>query len=353
MTFTFTQAKRENVRLLIGLAGASGSGKTYSAMTMASGIAGNKPFAVIDTENGRSKHYADQFRFDVGDLQPPFRPKAYEEAILAADAAGYPVIVVDSMSHEWAGEGGCLDWQEEELDRMAGQDYRKREACKMASWIKPKSSHKDMMSALLRVKAHVILCFRAEAKIEMVKGERGWEIKPKQSLTGLDGWIPVCEKTVPFELTVSFLLTPDRPGYGRPIKLQEQHKALFPLDHPINAESGRLIALWASGGTERREPPTPHNPVAQAVTTKPRGRFNAEKALSAFHQYGVTTDEVVARLGHYPTEGDRDTIRAWGAELVEGKPWPREAQGGDSVPGDPPGETADQVTADDDEGFGP
>ena len=82
--FTFRPAIRENVGLLIGLIGASGSGKTYTAMRLASGICAGKPFAVIDTEAGRAKHYADQFKFDHGDLKPPFRPNAYAEAIEAS-----------------------------------------------------------------------------------------------------------------------------------------------------------------------------------------------------------------------------------------------------------------------------
>ena len=129
MTFTFRPATRENVGLLIGLIAPSGGGKTFSAMRLAKGICGERPFAVIDTEAGRAKHYADQFRFDHGDLHPPFRPDAYTDAIMVADAAGYPCIVVDSMSHEHAGDGGLLDWQEEELTRMAGDDWKKREAC--------------------------------------------------------------------------------------------------------------------------------------------------------------------------------------------------------------------------------
>ena len=80
MTFQFKPAVRESVGLIIGLAGPSGAGKTYSAMRLASGIAGDKPFAVIDTEGGRAKHYADQFKFDHGDLMPPFRPQAYASA---------------------------------------------------------------------------------------------------------------------------------------------------------------------------------------------------------------------------------------------------------------------------------
>jgi hypothetical protein len=220
--FQFKRAVRENVGLLIGLCGGTGAGKTFSAMRLASGIAAEKPFAVIDTEAGRAKHYSDQFLFDHGDLKPPFSPQAYAEAILAADEAKYPVIVVDSTSLEWSGEGGVLEMHEAELDRMAGDDWKKREACKMAAWIKPKTQHKRMVQRLLQVRAHLILCFRAEEKVEMVRDEetKKMVIVPKKSLTGINGWIPVCEKSLPFELTASFLLTADAPGMPKPIKLQ-------------------------------------------------------------------------------------------------------------------------------------
>lgn len=251
-SFQFKRAIREQVGLLIGLAGASGSGKTFSAMRLASGIAGDKPFAVIDTEAGRAKHYSDQFVFDHGDLHSPFSPGAYAEAIKAADDAGYPVIVVDSMSHEWAGEGGVLEMQEAELDRMAGDNYQKREACRMAAWIRPKMSHKKMVQRLLQVRAHLILCFRAEEKVEMIKGDDGkMKIVPKTSLTGIHGWMPICEKNLPYELTCSFLLTADAPGMPKPIKLQDQHRIMFPLSKPIDEESGRKVSVWAAGGKAR------------------------------------------------------------------------------------------------------
>jgi len=250
MTISFRPAIRENVGLIIGMFGASGSGKTYSAMRLASGLSGGKPFAVIDTESRRALHYADMFKFDHGELHAPFRPEAYSEAIKAADNAGYPVIVVDSCSHSWAGEGGVLDWQETELDRMAGDDYRKREACKMAAWIKPKMAHKAMIQRLLQVKAHLILCFRAEEKSAIEKDEKGKTVIVQK------GWQPICEKNFPFELTMSFLLTPDKPGYPQPVKLQEQHKGAVRLDKPIDEEAGKLLLAWASGA-KSAPPPAP------------------------------------------------------------------------------------------------
>ena len=266
MAFTFRPAIRDNVSLLIGLAGSSGSGKTYTAMRLASGMMSDaRPFAVIDTEAGRAKHYADQFRFDHGDLRPPFEPRAYADAIAAADAAGYPVIVVDSCSHEHAGEGGILDMQEAEFARLGGRD-----AVKMLSWVKPKGEHRRMMSRLLQIRAHLILCFRAEEKIEMVRGkDGGMEVRKKVTPTGLDGWVPICEKTLPYELTASFLLMASRPGVPLPIKLQEQHRALFPLDQPITEDSGRRLAEWARGGTTSVPAPTtpPLTERAEIVAT--------------------------------------------------------------------------------------
>lgn len=249
---TFRRAVRENVGLVIGIAGPSGSGKTYSAMRLAAGIAGGKPFAVIDTEAGRAKHYAGEFVFDHADLHPPFRPAAYAEAIKAADMAGYPVIVVDSCSHEHAGEGGLLDWHEEELDRMAKDDWKKRESCKMTAWIKPKMSHKQMVSRLLQVRAHLILCFRAEQKIDIVRGQDGrMEMQPKKIASGFSDWIPICEKNLLYELTSSFLLTPDKPGIPVPIKLQQQMRPFVPLDKPLDEQVGRKLAEWAAGGTTK------------------------------------------------------------------------------------------------------
>ena len=269
MAFTFRRAVRENVPLIIGLAGGTGSGKTFSAMRLAKGLSGGKPFAVIDTEAGRAKHYAEVFEFDHGDLAAPFHPDHYTEAIVAADKAGYPVIVVDSVSHIWAGEGGVLDWQEEELTRMAGDNWQKRESCKMAAWIKPKMAHKQFIQRLLQLRAHLILCLRAEAKIEMTRDSNGkMQVTEKQSPTGLHGWLPIAEKTLPYELTLSFLLMADKPGIPQPIKLQEQHRGAFDLTKPITEDTGRKLAKWAAGGTKKEEgkPPQPAPTVDPAVT---------------------------------------------------------------------------------------
>jgi hypothetical protein len=256
MTFQFRPAKRENVPLLIGIAGGTGSGKTFSALRLATGLAGGERFAVVDTENRRALHYADQFAFDHTELHAPFRPERYLEAIeQATNNHKYGVVIVDSFSHEYAGDGGLLDWHEDELDRIAGADFKKREAAAFSAWVRPKMEHKKLVTRLLQLNAHLIVCLRAEEKIEIVRGKGGKiEVVPKRTLAGHVGWIPVAEKSFAYELTLSLVLTPDEPGIPKPIKLQEQHKPFLPLDQPISEETGRRLAEWAQGSEGEPKP---------------------------------------------------------------------------------------------------
>lgn len=258
----FKQLTRERIPLLVGVAGGTGSGKTMSALLLARGLADGKPFAGIDTENGRMSHYADLFPdCEAMQIGAPFRPEKYADAIEKAQTAGYGVIVVDSASHEWYGDGGCLDWH----DDLMGGDQKKN----LSAWIEPKKSHKRFVTRLLQLNAHVILCFRAEPKVEAVKQQDGKTvIVPKASLTGLDGWIPIAEKNLPYELTASFLLMADKPGVPRPIKLQEQHRAFVPLDKPLDEQVGRKLGEWAKGaqhGGKAAAGPTPRSAAAAAA----------------------------------------------------------------------------------------
>lgn len=276
MTFTYRPAHRENVPLLIGLAGGTGSGKTMSALRLARGIAQGKPFAGLDTENGRMLHYADLFpELQHARLDAPFRPERYAEAIEAADKQGFPVIVVDSASHEWAGDGGCLDWH----DELMGGDQAKN----FAAWQEPKRAHKKLLTRLLWVKAHVILCFRAEPKVEVIRENGRMKIVPKESPTMLDGWLPISEKMLPYELTASFLLMADAPGIPRPIKLQEQHRPFVPLNQTLSEEVGLTLAGWAAGSSSTNE-----EPQADALTR--HGRSERQSHASPLVSDSVSQD---------------------------------------------------------------
>lgn len=249
MSFTFRPAKREAIPLLLGVAGGTGSGKTLSALLLARGIADGQPFAFVDTENGRGLHYADAFpEMQHGDLKAPFRPERYTEVIAdgIAHLADVPkaqrVVVIDSFSHEWTGDGGCLDW----VDEITGGDAKK----KGTAWATVKPAHRRMMTKLLALEAHLVVCLRAEyGKVDIIRTNGKTEFVPKKTLPGgsLDYWYPESEKAFPYELTASFLVVADAPGVPRPIKLNEQHKPFVPLDQPLTEETGRALAAWAAG----------------------------------------------------------------------------------------------------------
>jgi hypothetical protein len=237
----FTPAVRKAIPLLIGVAGGTGSGKTYSAMRLAKGLAGSDPFAVIDTENGRALHYADDFEFLHAALEAPFRPSRYAEAIHAA-AEIASVIVVDSASHSWTGAGGVLEWHDE-LERG---DARR----KMLAWQEPKADHRLFENELLQVRAHVILAFRAAPKVEMRRKQDGTiEVVPKEVIPGrgLDGWLPESDPRLPYEMTCSFLLMADAPGIPKPIKLPKDLRPFVPLDEQLSETTAVALGAWAAG----------------------------------------------------------------------------------------------------------
>ena len=162
MTFQFAPAKREQVSLLIALAGASGSGKTYSALRLAKGFSPDGKIMFIDTEARRGLHYAEEFSFLHSDMPPPFRPAAFIEGIRAAEEAGADVVVIDSFSMEYDGQGGIMDWADE-LEASGTKSP--------GNWKIPKSAHKKLMNALLQCRASIIFCLRADEKIAIERSE--------------------------------------------------------------------------------------------------------------------------------------------------------------------------------------
>lgn len=158
MAVTFKKAKRGLSKLRLALSGVSGSGKTYSALLLAKGLGGR--IAVIDTERGSASLYADMPgipEFDVLELEAPFSPERYVEAIRAAEDAGYDVLIIDSMTHEWTGKGGCLELVEEIAKaRFRGNTW--------SAWSELTPRHRDFVDAILTSKLHVIATMRSKTE---------------------------------------------------------------------------------------------------------------------------------------------------------------------------------------------
>lgn len=156
----FQKAARKQAKLRLGVAGPSGSGKTYGALLIAAGLGGR--IAVIDTERGSASLYSDLVEFDTLELTPPFSPERFIEALGAAAEAGYDVCVIDSITHEWDGSGGCLEINE----TIAHAKFRGNT---WAAWNETTPRHRGFIDAILQSPMHVVATMRS--KTETVQGE--------------------------------------------------------------------------------------------------------------------------------------------------------------------------------------
>ena len=288
--FEARPAVRERVPLLIGLIGPSGSGKTKSALRLAEGIrtvVGGEIYG-IDTEARRMLHYADEHRFKHVEFNAPFGSLDYLEAIQWSVKQGAGVVIVDSMSHEHEGPGGLIDVQERELDRLAGEDYGKRERMTMLAWQKPKAARRALINGLLQLNSNFIVCFRAREKTKPVKVNNRTEIVEM-------GFMPIAGEEFLFEMAVNCLLLPksggvptwqsDQVGERLMMKKPGYLAHLFPDGWALDEDTGRRLAEWAKGGTTsavagETKPPAPDTsatiPAAEAAAAEKAG-FDAYK----------------------------------------------------------------------------
>ncbi len=227
MSFEVRKAQRQGARLLIQLSGVSGSGKTYTALQLAYGLAGQDATKVvmIDTENRRGSLYAESLPqpFNIIDFYAPFSPARYIEAISAAVNAGAEVIVIDSVTHEWESEGGC-EW-------IANQS-------RFPDWKRAKAEHKRFMTYMLQSPAHIIACTRAREKVDFSD--------PKNPLKL--GIQPIQEKNFSYEATVSLLMH-DQGIRQDVLKCPSALQAVLGRsDGYIGAKDGLALRQWVDGG---------------------------------------------------------------------------------------------------------
>lgn len=258
MTYKFQLAEeiREPLHALIAIAGPSGCGKTFSACTIAEALSDGKPFAMIDTEAGRARHFQKRFNFAHCDFGPAdekgnvvgYSVDRYAEVIHDAEAKGFDVIVVDSFSHSWEGIGGVLERQDEVLTEIAGSDPQQREKMNFAAWNKVKPPYRKLLHTIIQCRAHVILCLRAKERIELFRrGQKTYLGKSKIRREDL-AFDVVADKDLTYEMTCSFMLTPDRVGVPIPVKLPDELMRAFPVDRPIGPEAGKLLREWSLSG---------------------------------------------------------------------------------------------------------
>lgn len=173
---TFQKATKRQARLRMAIDGPSGAGKTYTALIAAFVMAGEGGrVAVIDTERGSASKYADRFpEFDVLELTT-FSPQTYTEAIKIAGESGYDVLVVDSLSHAWEGEGGALDQVDKMAARGGGNSY--------TAWKDVTPMHRRMVDAILQSPCHVIATMRSKMEYVLEPDSKGRMVPRKVGLS--------------------------------------------------------------------------------------------------------------------------------------------------------------------------
>lgn len=219
----FKKAQRKSVYLKLAIQGPSGSGKTFSSLLLASGI-GSK-IAVLDTENGSASLYSDKFQFDVLEMNPPFLTEKYIKGIQEAEKAGYDVLIIDSLSHAWSGEGGILD-QKSAKDARGGNSF--------TNWQEYSKKHEAMKQAMLQSKIHIIGTMRSKMEYVIEQDSNGKQ-KPKRV-----GMAAVQRDDMPYEFTVVFDL-----GQDHSAEAVKDRTSLFDGHiSKITQETGVKIKRW-------------------------------------------------------------------------------------------------------------
>ncbi len=148
----------------LALCGPTGSGKTFSALRIATGmLLDGGTIAVIDSERRSASKYADLFQFDVMELET-HSPMAYVAAIKDAAKAGYPVLIIDSLSHAWMGKDGAL----EQVDKIA---KRSQSGNSFVAWRDVTPMHNELIDTILNYPGHAIVTMRS--KMEYVMEDNG------------------------------------------------------------------------------------------------------------------------------------------------------------------------------------
>ena len=220
------QSKRQNVKLRLGISGASGFGKTHSALLLAYGMTQDwSKIAVIDTENSSASLYSDLGNFNVLDLSAPYSPERYIEAIEVCEKANISVVVIDSITHEWNGSGGCLDIH----SKLGGR---------FQDWSRVTPLHQKFIDKILQSSCHVITTTRRKIdySLDVVGNGRTQVVKHGTKEITRDGF--------EYELTVNFELVND----NHLCKASKDRTGLF-MNKPefvITSKTGVRLLKWCN-----------------------------------------------------------------------------------------------------------
>lgn len=229
------KATRKKVKIRIGISGVSGSGKTYSALLIAHGITNNwDKIAVIDSENESASLYSDIGEFNTIQICAPYTPEKYIQAIKICEDAGMELIIIDSITHEWDGAGGCLNIIEELTKKDVNHNS-------YTQWRFVTPRHQAFIDAIIQSKCHIITTVRRKQDYQIYKNNEG-----KISVTKA-GLKEITRDGFEYELTIN-------------LELDQLHNATSSKDRTglfanqpsfiITEQTGKLIKDWCELGID-------------------------------------------------------------------------------------------------------
>ena len=296
MAFQVKKAKREKIYTKIALMAPSGGGKTYGALRLATGMAeeikaeSGKDARILmaNTEAKRGYYYANEFNYDIVDMDPPHNPERYVELIDFAVKEGYDILIIDSSSHEWEGKGGCL-----ELHQQAGGTYQ--------SWAKVTPRHNKFIQAIADSPIHIIATMRGKDQYEMTKDEKGRTNVQKLGVGAKqrDGF--------EYEFTVTFLIDQKT----NTAEVQKDNTHIFDSEGPtiLSENHGRKLMQWANSGegytpVVHMESENVVDATVENISTLHKQIIEAAKAAG-----GSSDANVMATIKEYAPKGNPSVIK--------------------------------------------
>lgn len=227
----FRKAERRKAKLRLAITGPAGSGKTYGALQIAQGLGGK--IAMIDTENGSGDLYSDICDYDVQTITAPYSIQKYLAAIHEAEDEGYDVLIIDSLSHAWVGEGGLLDMHSKITSQSkSGNSY--------TAWGKVTPWHNRLIETMLNSKCHIIATMRSKTDYAQLQNDRGrTEIRKV-------GLAPVQRDGMDYEFTIVFDLSMEHS-----VTVSKDRTSLFDRQvFTITQDTGKILRRWLESGAE-------------------------------------------------------------------------------------------------------
>jgi hypothetical protein len=259
-TGLFRTAQRRKAKLRLGLDGPSGSGKTYSALKIAYGITGDwSKIAMIDTEHGSGDLYAEELGpYGILTFDPPFQIERYIRAIKAAEKEGFEVIIIDSLTHAWAGTGGLLDLHDAATEASAKKNS-------YVAWRNVTPLHNELIDTILQSSAHVIATMRTKVEYVQERDDEGRSVVRKL------GMKPVQREGMDYEFTLVFDLSREHVATASKTRISEFDSWIGVPDETV----GEQLLAWLEQGADAPAPaaslPVETEPPAPATSNgKPK-----------------------------------------------------------------------------------